>query len=435
MSAYQQVVSLANDVPSGVWVAVVIANIGLTMLTWGIAKRRLRRAGERAVHPERFTDGSRKKDTALTIASLVPAALFWGMVLAGSFRGLVAFGRNVLDWNGGAAYLVPGTLDGISVTFAFLAFRAVHKQKDPTRCYRVVWVAALSSAVVNFAYEYGATHHNLIAGGYLGLLSMFGMVIFHEFLSQFEEGSEYVRRSKRPSYGLRWLTWPSSTFCAFIAWENYPPVEGTLPTVLHGLDNLERVRAIKRHAAAGQVAERHADDLAAARRKVELAAVTAGQFDPNGAAETADLPDAPDVPDTPDGVDAPDVHDTPDDFDAPDVPMRRRTGRHSGPSDERTDDLTSIEARVPTTATTVSDWVLTWTRICANGDDLGPLNDDERARDRYKLSAKQLRNVRNAATSGALERKAEDMGVALPEGYRRSNTGRIDGRDLADIAA
>lgn len=423
MSAYQRIVSFANDVPSGVWVAVVIANIGLTIVTWGVAKRRLRRAGERAVHPERFTDSSRKKDTALTIASLVPAALFWGMVLAGSFRGLVAFGRNVLDWNGGAAYLVPGTLDGISVTFAFLAFRAVHKQKDPTRCYRVVWVAALSSAVVNFAYEYGATHHNVIAGGYLGLLSMFGMVIFHEFLSQFEEGNEYIRRSKRPSYGLRWLTWPSSTFCAFIAWENYPPVEGTAATVLNGLANLDRVRTMKRHAAGAQVAQQHADDLAAARRKLELAAATTGQLDPVEAAETVDL------------LDRPDAADGPDVADAPDVPVQRRTGRHAGPSDERADDPTSIEARVPATASAVSDWVQTWKRICANGDDLGPLNDDERARVRYNLSAKQLRNIRNAAISGALERRAEDLSIALPEGYRRSNTSRIAGRDLAAIAA
>jgi hypothetical protein len=83
----------------------MIANIGLTITTWGVARRRVRRARERAAHPHRFADGNRKKDMALTVASLVPAALFWGMVLAGSFQGLVAFGRNVLRWNGGAEYL------------------------------------------------------------------------------------------------------------------------------------------------------------------------------------------------------------------------------------------------------------------------------------------------------------------------------------------
>jgi hypothetical protein len=45
------------------------------------------------------------------------------MVLAGSFHGLIAFGRNMLDWKDGSECLVPGTLDGVSVTFGFLAFR------------------------------------------------------------------------------------------------------------------------------------------------------------------------------------------------------------------------------------------------------------------------------------------------------------------------
>ena len=75
----------------------------------------------------------------------------------------------------------------VSVTFAFLAFRAVRKQKAPDRCNRVVWGAALASATVNFAYEYTHSGHNLVAGGYLALLSLFGMVMFHEFLDQFEE--------------------------------------------------------------------------------------------------------------------------------------------------------------------------------------------------------------------------------------------------------
>jgi Protein of unknown function (DUF2637) len=110
----------------------------------------------------------------LTVASLIPAALFWIMVISGSLRGLVAFGRNVLDWHGGSEYLVPGSLDGVSVAFAFLAFRAVRRQKAPDRCHRVVWGASLASATVNFTYEYGHTSHNLIAGGYLALLSCSG---------------------------------------------------------------------------------------------------------------------------------------------------------------------------------------------------------------------------------------------------------------------
>lgn len=361
MSIYQEIVSLTRHVPSGMWVTLMITNVTVTILTWGRARRRIRRAGERAVHPERFPESSWKRDTALTVASLVPAALFWGMVLAGSFRGLVAFGRNVLDWNGGAEYLVPGTLDGISVTFAFLAFRAIHKQKDPTRCYRVVWAASLSSATVNFAYEYSATGHNVIAGGYLGLLSVFGMVIFHEFLSQFEEGAEYVRRAKRPAYGLRWLTWPSSTFCAFIAWENFPPVEGTPATVLNGLANLERVRRIKRAAADAQVAERHVRDLAAAQRKAELAApghvVVVPPLEPDDVVVPAMMPTqvrrSATVPaSAPASVSV--------------------TARAARVSNDRTQESTSVDVRVPATAGTVMDWVQTWMRMCADGDACGP---------------------------------------------------------------
>jgi hypothetical protein len=55
---------------------------------------------------------------------------------------------------------------------------------------------------------------------------------------------------------------------------------------------------------------------------------------------------------------------------------------------------------------------------------LGPLNDDEYARTHYQLSAKQLRNIRNAATSGALHRRAEELAVQLPAGYLDRPTGK-----------
>ena len=111
----------------------------------------------------------------------------------------------------------------------------------------------------------------MIAGVYLAALSVFGMVIFHEFLAQFEEGAEYVRRNKRPPWGLRWFTSPYTTFCGAVAWENFPPADGTLATVLNGLANLERARAIKRNAAEERIVERHGRALAEAHRKAELA--------------------------------------------------------------------------------------------------------------------------------------------------------------------
>ena len=189
MISWEQALEMLGRVPSGVWVALAILNMMVSIGTWSTARRRMRRAGERSADPQLVSGPAKTKDTALTVASMIPAALFWAMVLAGSFHSLIAFGREVLGWRGGWAYLVPGTLDGVSVTFAFLAFRAVRKQKAPDRCNRVVWGAAIASATVNFAYEYTHSGRNLVAGGYLALLSLFGMVMFHEFLDQFEEGA------------------------------------------------------------------------------------------------------------------------------------------------------------------------------------------------------------------------------------------------------
>ncbi len=405
MSICQSIVSFAGRVPSGVWVGLMLANVGLTILTWGVAQRRIRSAGERAAHPDRFADSSRRRDIALTVASLVPAALFWGMVLAGSFHGLVAFGRNVLGWNGGAEYLVPGTLDGVSVTFAFLALRAIHKRRDPGRCQKVVWAASLSSATVNFAYEYSHTGHNVIAGLYLAALSVFGMVIFHEFLAQFEDGADYIRRNKRPPWGLRWFTSPYSTCCGAIAWENFPPCEGTAATARNGLANLERARTIKRTVALERVAERHARDLAAARRKAEL---TAAKSDPTVAATLGARETHPtDTAVRSAGRAAAVEHVAASVL----LPVQRASRSKSavawcdgGPGDPK----------VPTTAATVAQWAQTWMRMCADGDLVsGPLTDDARARAVYNLSGRQLRNIRSAVLSGALARKAVELGLEL----------------------
>src|SRR5579859_3394067 len=154
MITMHQLTSLVDRVPRGLWVGLVIVNVLLTIGTWSTARRRMNRAGQRAADPNMIDGSARTKDSALTVAAMIPAALFWAMVLAGSFHSLVAFGRETLGWHNGWEYLVPGTLDGVSVTFAFLAFRAIRKQKSPDRCNRVVWGAALASATVNFAYEY-----------------------------------------------------------------------------------------------------------------------------------------------------------------------------------------------------------------------------------------------------------------------------------------
>ena len=83
------------------------ANLVLTAATWSMARRKVRRVGERLGHPE-LVAGRRRRDTALTVAALVPAALFLTMVFAGSTHGLVAFGRACwIDASGTATVRVP----------------------------------------------------------------------------------------------------------------------------------------------------------------------------------------------------------------------------------------------------------------------------------------------------------------------------------------
>jgi Protein of unknown function (DUF2637) len=408
MSAWSQVAGEVGRIPAGVWMGAAAANGVLAVATWSAARRRLRRAGERvalSAAGARADDGGRR-DTALTVAAMIPAALFWGMVLAGSLHGLVAFGRTVLGWHGGWEYLVPGTLDGVSVTFAFLAFRAVRKQKAPDQCQRVVWGAALASATVNFAYEYSRSGHNVVAGGYLGLLSLFGMVMFHEFLDQFEEGTGYVKR-ENPKFGLRWLTWPTNTFCAAVAWRNHPPVDGTAATVREAVVNLDRVRAVKTEAREAKVAAKHERDLAAERRRTELAAARTGAPDEVPIDAGGAVPESVTVP----------------------APTRTI-------SSDACPTPPAGQLRVPATAATLARWADAWVRMCADGQlAVGPITEDL-ARERYRLSGKQLRNIRHAAISGALRRRAGELGVVLPAGYvDRPVGGRINGHRPAGVAS
>ncbi len=75
-----------------------------------------------------------------------------------------------------------------------------------------------------------------------------------------------------------------------------------------------------------------------------------------------------------------------------------------------------------------------WVRMCADGDvALGPLSDGL-ARDRYGLSGKHLRNIRHAATSGVLRRRAAELGVAVPTGCVDNPAGgRINGREMSVV--
>lgn len=414
MNSWEQIVTRADDVPSALWLlAAAVGVVG----TWKAARRRMRRAGHRVADPELVSGrASRAKDTALTVASMVPAIAFWAVVLAGSFRGLVAFGRDTLGWRDGWEYLVPGSLDGVAIAFAFLAFRAVRRQKAPDRCYRVVWVAAVAAATVNFNYEYEASGQNLVAGAYLALLSLFAMFMFHEFLHQFEEGATYVRR-KKPAFGWRWFTWPTNTFCAWLAWHNHPPDRATVPTVRNAIANLDRVRELRRAARENAKQERHERALTRARRRAELAAAR-GDSHPDEADQPSPIPASGRVVGTTNGQDgtvgvlplSPAVEDSPEE------PLGKAR---------------SAAIKVPTTGWRLRRWIDTWTKMCADQELLlGPITDDQRARESFGVSARHLNNVRKAAVSGTLRNRARELGVPLPAGYvddptRRRANGKV----------
>lgn len=236
----EPVESALAHVPPLVWVGAILLTGAATVITLPVARRRARNAGARAAGHEPTVRG----DGALFAAAMAPAALFLLAVLAGSFRGLAAFGRDTLRWTDGWEYLVPLTLDGVALSFGFLAFRAVRKQQSPDRANRLVWAAAFASAVINFAHEAGLPTGSWLGGAYLGLMSVFGMLIFHEFLAQFEEGAEAIHR-KTPKFGLRWITWPTNTGAAWLAWHNHPAAEGTPATIAAAVEHLEKVRATK----------------------------------------------------------------------------------------------------------------------------------------------------------------------------------------------
>jgi glycerol uptake facilitator-like aquaporin len=229
-------------IPGQVWAALFGTLLVVSVVTLPLARRQARAAGARAAG--RTFPGDRR-DRALFLAALVPGFAFLVAVLAGSQRGLVAFGRDDLRWHHGWEFLVPATLDGVGLAFGFLAFRAVRRRRNPDRAVRVAWGAAIASAVINFGHESGLADGSSLAGAYLALLSLFVMVMFHELLAQFVEGTEYVVRVN-PAFGLRWFTWPSNTACAWIAWRNWPPVEGTAATVGAAVAHLDDVRATKR---------------------------------------------------------------------------------------------------------------------------------------------------------------------------------------------
>ena len=214
------------------------------------------RLGVRRGNPEAaVTRRERMKDAVLLIAALIAGSTVYGGFVIGSYQGLTDFARGTLGWEDWRQYIVPITLDGGAAAFGFLAFRAVKRGQSPYRCYLVVWGAAGASAIFNFLR--GGETHGLQAGIYLAFLSFVGMVMFHTFLDQFGAGGGFTKR-RYPRFGIRWLTYPSHTVRAFLAWVNHPPEAGTEVSVRAAIHHLEEVRSEKmlRRAALEALADR-----------------------------------------------------------------------------------------------------------------------------------------------------------------------------------
>jgi hypothetical protein len=62
VDAWDHVLEFVGRVPPAVWVAAMVANLILTAATWSVARRRVRRAGERLANPELYV-GRRRRDT------------------------------------------------------------------------------------------------------------------------------------------------------------------------------------------------------------------------------------------------------------------------------------------------------------------------------------------------------------------------------------
>jgi hypothetical protein len=230
-----------TNLPAWVAPATLAGVLLAALVTFPVLRAQARKAGERTAGATLERD---RKDRQLLVAALVPAVLFWLAVLTGSARGLIAFGRDNLHWHDGWEYLVPFTLDGVAVSFGVLAFRAIRKERNPDRATRIAWGAMIASAAIQYGHEAGLIDGSALGGGYLALLSLLGMLIFHEFLGQFEDGAAWIKRDN-PKFGMRWLTWPTNTACAWFAWRNYPPAEGTKATVGNAVGHLEGVRRAK----------------------------------------------------------------------------------------------------------------------------------------------------------------------------------------------
>lgn len=78
------------------------------------------------------------------------------------------------------------------------------------------------------------------------------------------------------------------------------------------------------------------------------------------------------------------------------------------------------ETPLPQTPPACSEWLDLWVRVCQDEPQvaLGQASiSEDRAKEAFNVSIRHLRKVRNAARTGELRQRAEELQVALPDGY------------------
>ena len=230
-----------------------------------IEQRRARRGA-----PPADVQAARKERAVFAVAVVgavvVYAAIFWG-----SWTGLTGFAEKQLGWTGKQKHIVPITLDGASVTFAFMAIRARLRKKPAPWAYPMVWLA--TGAGMFFNYSSGHEGHGQNAGLYLAFLNLAGICMFHAFAHQISDKDDQELPRRMPSFGMRWLTGPFSTVRAFWTWSNHPPAEGTPVTVRAALDHVHAVKEARRARRVALADKRHEERLAVRRRAAAAAAL------------------------------------------------------------------------------------------------------------------------------------------------------------------
>jgi hypothetical protein len=130
MDAWHHVVAIVTGVPAPVWAGLAVANAAATVAAWSAARRRMRRSGQRAANPDLVAGRAKAKDTALTVAAIIPAGLCWTMVLAGrAVAGACCTTRRAGAWS--RAPVVP-----VAAQAAVAARRAAAQTSHPAQADR-----------------------------------------------------------------------------------------------------------------------------------------------------------------------------------------------------------------------------------------------------------------------------------------------------------